>query len=453
MSRSDPEYCTTYRIDGMTCASCELLLELRLKAVPGIKNVDIDHKTGLARISADPRHAPDRDRIEAVVRKAGYVLSDDPLPVAAVADPARRKWLEIGGSLLVIFALFKLIQTFDLVSLAPSTSGALSLGGVLIIGLVAGMSSCLAVTGGLLLALAAKHNEMHQAETAWQKFKPLLHFNMGRLASYFVLGGLVGVLGRSITLSTRTTGYLNIIIAVAMLYLALSILQIIPKGSFPIRPPKRLSRRIAGLSESEHPAAPLALGALTFFLPCGFTQSLQLVALASGSFLSGALTMFIFALGTLPALLSISAVSSAARGVSFRLFLRFAGTLVFFLALFNLNNGFALAGINLASAPSQSAPTGVLSPQMSVNAQVVDMKVTPSGYEPSNLTIRAGVPVQWNVDGTGAVGCASILTIPSLGITKDLGKGPNVIEFTAPQPGPLAFMCSMGMVRGYFTVI
>ena len=93
---------------------------------------------------------------------------------------------------------------------------------------------------------------------------------------------------------------MSIAVALIMLWLALMILQVIPKGSFPIRPPKTLSRWVANLSESDHPMAPFTLGAMTFFLPCGFTQSLQLVALASGSFVTGAFTMFIFALGTLP---------------------------------------------------------------------------------------------------------------------------------------------------------
>jgi plastocyanin domain-containing protein len=69
------------------------------------------------------------------------------------------------------------------------------------------------------------------------------------------------------------------------------------------------------------------------------------------------------------------------------------------------------------------------------------------------LTIRAGVPVRWKVDGTGAVGCTSIMTIPSLGVSQALRQGENIIEFTAPSKGQLGFTCSMGMVRGSFTVI
>ena len=81
------------------------------------------------------------------------------------------------------------------------------------------------------------------------------------------------------------------------------------------------------------------------------------------------------------------------------------------------------------------------------------MSVTSYGYEPSAITIRAGVPVRWKVNGDGAVGCTSILTIPDLNISKPLTRGENIIEFTASAKGRLDFMCSMGMVRGFFTVI
>lgn len=442
-------------ISGMTCGSCELLLERKIKAIPGVQDVHISYKTGIARITAHADHLPSEQHIASIIRKAGYHLVEDGVPTLSSMEPGQRKWMEIGGSLLIIFALYKVFQAFDLVSLAPSTSGALSAGGIFVIGLVAGTSSCLAVTGGLLLALAAKHNELHHRETSWQKFRPLLHFNVGRLVSYFVLGGLVGVIGQSITLSTKMSGYMSIAVALIMLWLALTILQILPKGSFPIRPPKKLSRWVANLSESDHPMAPFTLGAMTFFLPCGFTQSLQLVALASGSFVMGSLTMFIFALGTLPSLVGLSAISSTATGTFSRLFLRFSGALVLLLALFNLNSGFALTGIDLSRvfANGNGQDSGV-APAVIGGVQQVAMKVTSYGYEPQNLTIKAGLPVRWIVDGAGAQGCTSQLVIPDLNVVKTLSRGQNIIEFTAPsRPGQLAFSCSMGMVRGSFTVL
>ncbi len=439
-------------IAGMTCGSCEILLERKIRAVPGVIDVHVDHRKGLAVITAHPEALPSSDRIEHIIRKAGYRLQDSD-EAAPGSETSQNKWMEIGGSLLIIFAIYKLLQAFDLVSLAPSTSGALSFGGIFVIGLVAGTSSCLAVTGGLLLALAAKHNELHRAETSWEKFKPLLHFNIGRLASYGILGGVVGLVGQSVTLSTKMSGYMSIAVAFIMLYLALTILQVIPKGIFGIRPPKKLSHWIHDLSESDHPAAPFMLGAFTFFLPCGFTQSLQLVALASGNFVIGALTMFTFALGTLPSLIGLSAISSTATGTTSRLFLRFSGALVLVLALFNLNSGFALTGISFASMLQGPSAAVGSAPVVIGGVQEISMKVTRNGYEPSNLTIKAGVPVKWMIDGAGAAGCTSQIVVPDLNITQALTNGINEVDFTAPNPGTLAFSCSMGMVRGSFHVL
>jgi uncharacterized protein len=442
----------TIHIGGMHCASCELLLERKLGKLPGVTKIHADHRKGIAHVSCEDDAVPSMERIGDVIEEAGYSLLPQGGASAAHLASHDRKWLEIGASLLIIFAIYKLLEAFSVVSLAPSASGALSLGGIFVIGLIAGTSSCLAVTGGLLLALAAKHNDLHRAETPTQKFQPLLHFNVGRLLSYFILGGLTGMLGQSITLGTRMTGAMNILVAIVMLFLALSILHIVPKGSFPIRPPKKVSHWIANLSESEHPAAPFALGALTFFLPCGFTQSLQLAALASGSFATGSSIMAIFALGTLPSLLGLSLISANARGGFSRLFLHFSGTLVFVLALFNLRSGLALTGLNLPQMGNGTTNTAI--PPIDAGMQEVSMKVTPYGtYEPKVLTINAGVPVRWKIDGTDAYGCTNVIIIPSLNISQQLRAGENIIEFTAPAKGNLAFMCSMGMVRGSFNVL
>ncbi len=437
MSHESNHQRRTICIQGMHCASCDIMVERTLSKVPGVLSVDAHHATGEAIITTDPRHPPDDGAIQRAVERAGYSLGD-------AADGTL--WRDIAISIVIVIGGYLLLRRFDLSALAPSTADAASLGAILVIGLVAGASSCMAVTGGLLLAVAAKHNELHAAETPAQKFRPVLFFNLGRLASYFVLGGAVGMLGQSLSLSTRATGYMNMAVAVVMILFALSILHLLPKN---VRMPKGIARRIANLSDSDHPAAPALLGALTFFLPCGFTQSLQLVALASGSAASGAAIMFTFAVGTLPFLLGIGALGASLKGTISRSFLHFAGVVVLVLAVFNLQTGMALAGFSVGRqtyAPS-AAPTA------RKGVQEVSMAVTRYGYEPSSITIKAGVPVRWTVNGDEATGCTSILTIPDLNISKALKSGDNVIEFTAPKKGRLGFMCSMGMVRGSFTVI
>jgi sulfite exporter TauE/SafE/copper chaperone CopZ len=452
---SDTDMTATVRILGMSCGSCEIILERSLKKIKGVTSVNVDHRTGIAIITASAESCPDPTEIERVVAGAGYRVAGEGERTSSIQESVPNSWLDIGASLLIIFALWKLLAVFNLASIAPAANNALSFGGIFLIGLVAGTSSCLAVAGGLLLAVAAKYNESTVTQTRWQRFKPLLQFNIGRLLSYFLLGGVVGIIGQSLTLSARMTGILNIVIAFVMLWIALTILRIIPAGSCPIKPPKRLSHWIAGLSERRSPLMPFLLGALTFFLPCGFTQSLQLVALASGSFVTGALTMFIFALGTLPSLLGISALSSTTKGTFSRIFLHFSGTLVLVLALFNLQSSLAVEGFDVASIFSSSgASQGQISaPIVRNGVQDIAMRVTSGGYDPDVMTIKAGVPVRWTIDGTNAGGCTTGIMIPSLNIVRQLTSGPNLIEFTAPTPGRLAFSCTMGMVRGSFNVL
>lgn len=444
-------------IDGMTCASCEKLLRGKLKLVPSVNNTSVHWQKGTANVYFKDQ-IPLWDNLQAAVQSAGYQLRHlDEAP--SIVEPPHKKWMEIGAALIVFFALYKLLQTFNVVTLASSSTGAATYGGILLIGLVAGTSSCLAVTGGLLLSLAAKYNEVHRSETKWEKFKPLLAFNIGRITSYILLGGVVGIIGKSITLTPRMTGYMNIVVALVMLSIALSILKILPKGKLGFRPPKALSHWIANLTESEHPAAPFAMGAGTFFLPCGFTQSLQLAALASGSFLTGALTMGIFALGTLPSLLGISAISSTAKGRSSHLFLRFSGVLVFILALWNLNSGLLLTGVDAASLlPNLQGNVAYAGndpnvTQTSDGQQIINMGVSAYGYEPRSFTIEAGKPTWVYATADSNVGgCTSVLTAPALGLSKFLQPGSlnKIGPFTPTQDFTLT--CSMGMVRAHVSV-
>jgi sulfite exporter TauE/SafE len=68
----------------------------------------------------------------------------------------------------------------------------MSYGLVFVIGLVASVSSCIAVTGGLLVAIAARYSEASAALTPVQRMRPHIYFNAGRILSYTLLGGAVG---------------------------------------------------------------------------------------------------------------------------------------------------------------------------------------------------------------------------------------------------------------------
>lgn len=453
----------------MHCAACEVLIERKFKKIQGVEKVEVSHVNGKAEISCscDPNLAELNRAVEADGYKVStwadrYLSSVHDLP----HRNTKRDYLEIGAVFLILMAGYQILKSLDFLPKSLGVSDNMSLGVVFLVGLVAAMSTCIAVTGGLLLSVAAKYNERHPDLTGTQKFKPTIYFNFGRVVGYTVLGGLVGALGSVFTLSPRASGVMTIIASAIMLILGFQLLHLFPwMKRFTPKMPKFLAHKIHDLSEKDSKAAPFGLGALTFFLPCGFTQALQLYVLSKGDALTGALIMFTFSLGTLPALLSLSAISSFAKGAFKRYFLKFSGALVIMLGLFNINNGLALTGsdINLAGIFSPSGEvTSQAQAQEDPNVQIVggkqivNMKVAGLSYTPHRFTVVQGIPVEWRIDGSRAQGCAQVITAPKLGITEYLPPDQiKTITFTPEDLGTIPFSCTMGMTtRGAaFTVV
>src|SRR5262249_25398779 len=248
-----------------------------------------------------------------------------------------RDYAEIGAAFLIVIAVLLALGHFDVLPKSFGVSDTMSYGLVFVIGLVASVSSCIAVTGGLLVAVAAKYNEASTGLSPAQRLKPLIYFNAGRVLSYTLLGGAVGALGSALTLSPDVNGVLTILASLVMILLGLQMLKLLPALTrFMPTMPKAFSHYIHDQAERDARGGAFVFGAATFFLPCGFTQALQLYVLAKASFATGALTMLAFALGTLPALLSLSALSSFATGSFQRHFLKFAGAAVVILGVANI---------------------------------------------------------------------------------------------------------------------
>ena len=363
----------------------------------------------------------------------------------------------VGMFALVLF-IGLVIHGLGLSGLGTVATGNIGFVAAMVIGLVASISSCMALSGGLLVGTVAKYNErLGTNTTSAKKFAPTALFVGGRLASYVVLGGIISLIGEVLNPSPFAYGIIILVAAIVMLFLGLDMLHLLPRPFHRLMPrmPAALGRRIMNAESSTHPLAPFFLGAATFFLPCGFTQALQIYALSLGSFWGGAMVLGAFALGTVPSLFILGWASGSFRGGFKRFFFLFAGTAIVLLGITNFINGLSVMGVNIP-APANLSDGNASAPEIDTEngAQVVKMKVNPTGYEPNVLTIRAGVKTRWVIDASDAVGCAVSLVSRPLGINKVLKIGENIIEFTAPgKPGSYPFSCSMGMYRGSFNVI
>lgn len=443
-------------IEGMHCANCSVLIERKFAQVAGVQKVRVDHVSGKAEVVLS---SPlDIDRLQQAIEDDGYrVLPWQDFARGRANKNTGRDYAEIGAAFLVVIGAIILVRQFGLLP-NVAISDNIGFGIAFLFGLVASVSTCMAVTGGLLVAVAAKYNEAYAELTAVQRLKPHIYFNVGRILSYAVLGAAIGALGSALMLSPQTTSALTIAASLLMIVLGLQMLRLLPSfGKFFPAFMKNLGHRVHEFGARNARGGAFLLGALTFFLPCGFTQALQLYALSKGSATVGALTMLAFALGTLPALLSLSALSSFATGTLQRHFLKFAGTTVIVLGIVNIQYGLVLMQTGTgASAPAAPAAQRTAPAPAVVAKQIVDMRVEGLDYVPNRFVVKQGIPVEWRIDASRAAGCGRILIAPGLGIRTFLSaSGTTVLTFTPDQVGEFAFNCGMGMMTpgSKFTVV
>ena len=454
----------TLSVKGMTCSSCEVLIERKLRKVEGVERVHVNRAKEEVRIKS-VADVP-LEKLQEALRGTDYTIADilatnnnetSSSSPSSSTFAVKRRHLEIGATFLIIVGAYLLLRQLDILPKSLGISDTMSYGFIFVIGLVAATSTCLAIAGGLLLAVAAKHNEKYPHLKGWQKFRPHLFFNVGRIASYTLLGGLIGLLGSAISLPPNVTGILTIGASVLMVVVGIQLLGIFPwLNKLQLKMPKVFAHKLYDASTQQHAASPKVsffFGASTFFLPCGFTQALQLYVLGKGSFFVGALTMLAFSLGTLPSLAGIGAFSSFAKKNIQRHFMTFSAVLVIILGVSNIIPGLNIMGATVG-LPDSTDPSAIGGNTILDDQQVIHMEVRGLDYFPAAFVLKKGIPVEWNIDGRGAQGCAQIISVPRLGITKQLSRSQiTTISFTPQQEGKLTFSCGMGMAGpGVFEV-
>jgi len=327
-------------IKGMHCRACILLTELEATEVPYITSARSDLKEHTITVEGDlAGKSPQVVAVELtnILRPHGYTVSVE-------KQEHINNWADFRVAIpiaLAFIAGFVALQKLGIVNLVQA--GSVTYGTAFIIGIVASLSTCMAVVGGLVLSMSATF-----AHTG-DKVRPQILFHIGRLISFFVLGGVIGALGSAFTLNATASFVLGIIIAAVMLILGINLLGIF-HWSKRLQPamPKFLARHAYGASKLNHTLTPFLVGVATFFLPCGFTQSMQIYTLGTGSFLQGALTMGFFALGTLPVLSAVSFSSFSIHNKSYAgIFFKTAGLIVILFGLYNLMNALVVAGVIL----------------------------------------------------------------------------------------------------------
>ncbi len=328
----------TFHVQGMHCNSCVLMIESELGDLPHLTHVKSSLKNNSVEVVGDfGDKTPEQiaEELTVPLKSHGYTVSVE-------KKIKENKWSDFKVALPISLAfamLFVVLQKIGLVNLV--SAGDVTYGTAFVIGIIASLSTCMAVVGGLVLSMSATFAK------EGDKIKPQLMFHGGRIVSFFVLGGVIGAAGSVFTLSTSATFILGLVVGLVMLVLGINLLDV-SRFTKKLQPgmPKFVARRAHSVSKLNHTLTPLLVGIATFFLPCGFTQSMQLYTLTTGNFLEGGLTMLSFALGTLPVLALISFSSfSIQNSRNAGIFFKTAGLIVIMFALLNILNSLVVVGL------------------------------------------------------------------------------------------------------------
>jgi sulfite exporter TauE/SafE/copper chaperone CopZ/plastocyanin len=476
-------------VRGMTCAACERRVSRALDKVPGVVGVAVSVRRG--RVSLRTRGAVPHERLHEAVRRAGYDIGREDRPWLS-REP--RVWRDVAIACAVLALLAVTLRATGATSLANQAGALAGSGGlavIVLVGVAAGFSTCMALVGGVVLAVSARYAEQHRHLTARQRLRPQLAFNAGRVLGFVVLGAALGAFGSFVALNGRVLAVLLITVSVVMGLVGLRLSQVSPRLSAgaALTLPTHLSRLVRTDAPRRYSDRRTALlGAATFLLPCGFTQAVQVYAMSTGSPWRAGTITGLFALGTMPGLLGVGGLTAVVRGGAATAFFRFAGVAVVALAVVNLTGAVRLLNPIASPAPAASGPPPASAgagtdgtartadddrsppvgrsvereapaPDVSDNVTISDgiqvLRTTQlaESYEPADARVLAGVPVQWEIDSQ-ALSCAASLYAPDLGVDyMGLEPGVTTLSFTLDEPGVYVYTCAMGMFAGTITAV
>lgn len=470
-------------ISGMTCINCQTRIASALNNRSGITEVSVSYETGTAEFFYDPEMVS-LDQIITMIGDLGYEAS-------AQNTSKKKVILRAVREIAIIVVLFFLLQRCGILnrlvpnSLADSEMG---YGMLLVIGLITSVH-CIAMCGGINLSQTLQKDTSTEISKAM--FRNTLEYNIGRVVSYTVIGGVLGAvgalagIGSSLQTSTLFQGILKLFAGIIMVVMGVNMLGIFPGL-------RRLAIHIPNFNKKtkqksgRKPRTPFFIGLCNGLMPCGPLQSMQVIALASGNPLTGALSMLCFSLGTVPLMLGFgSAISMLGKRFT-RQVLKAGAILVVVMGLSMMVQGGTLSGLNSkvtgtlmaentdtkveadgnnsgsttenetiskGTADTEKATdTTTASADTSINTdeiQYITSTLQPGRSYP-DITVKAGEPVKWTVEAPdGSVnGCNYKIIQQDLGIEYAFDEGENVIEFTPEKAGTYTYTCWMGMITG-----
>lgn len=445
----EPAIKKKFRIVGMTCINCQEKIERHLSATKGIIDFSTSFSTGKAEVIYDSDKITFNE-IERIIYELDY-------KVIRNIDGNKFDWVRVTGLLVIIISLYYILEHLGLLTLlAPSQIADQNMGyGMLfVIGLLTSVH-CVAMCGGINLSQCIPTNAGNGDNNLYSTIRPATLYNLGRVISYTAVGFMVGGLGSVIVFSNTTQGILKLIAGVFMVIMGLNMLNLFTwMRRFTPRMPRFLINKVnVNKAKSK---SPLYIGLLNGFMPCGPLQAMQIYALSTGSPISGAISMFLFSLGTVPLMFILGAGSSFLGRKFSRRIMTAGAVLVVVLGMTMLSQGMSLSGVSIVNSNTSNSsgqPSEPMAIEVVDGVQLINSTLTSRSYP--EITVRSGVPVRWIIDApeSSINGCNYKFYIPEYGIEHEFVVGKNVIEFIPEKSGIFSYSCWMGMIKSRINVV
>lgn len=445
---------------GMTCSSCELRIENTLKKIPGVKNVKASYSEAKVHVTYDTKEVGVYKIIEAI-EKVGYAATQMPNAIVKPGKSIKRakgnqksdelKTSQLIGIGIILVALYVIINNTIGFHFIPEVNQTMSYGILFVVGLFTSLH-CIAMCGGINLAQCV--NASHLSSTSsFDKLRPSLLYNLGRVMSYTLIGGIVGAFGSVVSFSGSAKGIVAIVAGVFMFIMGFNMLGLFPwLRRITPRMPKFFGSKIYSNNGKN---GPLYMGLLNGLMPCGPLQTMQLYALGTGSFTAGAVSMFLFSIGTVPLMFGFGALSTLLSKRFTKNMMKVSALLVMLLGFVMLSRGLSLSGISLSfSRPTAErlTETGAVA-ELKDGIQVVSINLESNYYAP--IVVQKGIPLKFNIraEREDINGCNNAVVISKYNIQETLEPGDNIIEFTPSDEGVIPYSCWMGMLRSNILVV
>ena len=418
------------KVDGMTCHNCEKTIEKAISSLTGIIKVKASYKNKNVIIKYNTTKTSKKEIISSI-EKVGYTI----------LTPGSNKFVLI--AFIVMLGLYLIFKNTGLFNFIPEVEDNIGYGLLFVVGLLTSIH-CIAMCGGINISVSMNAGVDN-------KFKPGVLYNLGRLVSYTLIGGIVGAIGSTISFSNTAKDLVSVAAGIFMIFLGINMTGMLKNNkAFNIRLPKFITKFLN--KQKKNTKSPFIIGMLNGLMPCGPLQTMQLYALGTGSFINGALSMFIFALGTIPLMLGLSSASGLLSGKMGVQLKKMSGVLVVVLGIVMFNRGFDYSFISKLTQPTLNLDNVTVA-VIKDGYQEVTTRFTNGRYQ--QIVVQKGIPVKWTIviEQGDLNGCNRAIDISTYNITKDLSYGDNLVTFTPDKVGTFKYTCWMHMISSYIYVV